>query len=80
MSIKCTIADMHQAALYTSISNRLKRFRNNSILGNAIEIGVKNNKIVETIKTIRSQAVDNRQSVEDIVGEKLLLDILKVQI
>lgn len=75
-----TLQEMEQLALYSSIKDRLRKFNHNSILGLAIETGVCKGKMVETIRTIRSQAGDNHASVESVVGEKLLSDILKLEI
>lgn len=80
MKMKCKLKDMHQLALYFSVKQRLFNLNHDSVLGAAIHIGMQRNLIVETLKTIRSQAKDCHSGVESVVGEELLSDILKLKL
>jgi len=70
-----TVADIDQLVLYHTVKDKLTNLNHNSITGFAIQSGVRQHKIVATVKMLQEQARDNRAGVVSVIGEKLMQEI-----
>lgn len=71
------LPDLARAAALLKISVDLENTKPDSILGYSILQGLRDGRLREVIRTISSQARDNRELMADIIGEELLQRIEK---
>lgn len=80
MKTICKLPDLANSFKLLKISVELEGIKDGGIIGIAIQCNLKNGNLGEVIKMIRESAADNRKMMEDIVGEKLLMDIETVKL
>jgi hypothetical protein len=72
--------DLANSARLIKISVELEDVPDTSVMGMAIQIGLREDRLRDVIKMIQSQAGDNRPLMVEIVGEDLLKAIENVNI
>jgi hypothetical protein len=75
-----TLPDLSRSAQLLKLSVELEGVPTHSVMGMAIQIGLREGRLKDVIKMIKSQATDNRLLMANIIGEDLLKEIENINL
>jgi hypothetical protein len=75
-----SLPNLANAAHLLKISVELEGVPTHSVMGMAIQIGLREARLKDVIKMIKSQAADNRPLMANIIGEDLLKEIENINL